>query len=67
MRDNGELSPRTFLTYYGMCSDVCKAFGRNRLVSDLEPDDFRKLTRRLAKSRGLVALGNAIQRVQIAV
>jgi integrase len=64
LRDNHELSPRTFLTYHGTCADVCKAFGRNRLVSDLLPDDFRKLRIALAKKRGLVALGNAVTRVR---
>jgi integrase len=64
LRDNDELSSRTFLTYYRTCEEVVNAFGRNRLVSDLTPDDFRKLRAKLARTRGLVALRNAIQRVR---
>lgn len=63
-RDNKELSPRTFLTYYGTCSQICKAFSRGRLVSDLVPDDFRKLKAKLAKTRKAVALRNEMQRVR---
>jgi integrase len=64
LRDNQELSPRTFLTYYGTCEEVVKAFGRNRLVPDLTPDDFRKLRAKLSKTRGLVTLGNVITRTR---
>lgn len=64
LRDNGELSPRTYLGYYTTCETVVKQFGRNQAVMDLVPADFRKLRATLAKSRGLVALRNAIQNVR---
>jgi integrase len=64
LRDNGELSPRTFQGYYATCDGIVKALGRNRAVSDLVPDDFRKLKDKLAKTRKLVALGNEIIRVR---
>jgi integrase len=64
LRDNGELNPRTFWDYYATCAGVVKAFGGNRAVVDLVPDDFRKLRATLAKRRKAVALGNEIQRVR---
>jgi hypothetical protein len=64
LRDNQELSPRTFLTYYDTCEKVVKVFGRNRLVTDLTPDDFRKLRAKLSKTRGLVTLSNVITRTR---
>jgi len=62
MRDNGELNPRTFREYYDVCDCLVKTFGRNRLVVDLVPDDFRKLRAALAKTRGPVTLRNVMQR-----
>ncbi len=64
LRDNGELSPRTFRGHYDTCATVVKQFGRNRAVADLGPDDFRKLRAQLAKTRGAVALRNEMQRVR---
>src|SRR6516162_8821546 len=49
LRDAGELSPRTWKQYMETCDLVVKHFGRGRLVSDLGPDDFAALRRRLAK------------------
>lgn len=63
-RDNAQISPRTFRGYYDTTEGVVKAFGRNRLVTDLVPDDFRKLRAKLANRLGLVALRNEIQRVR---
>lgn len=64
LRDNGELSPRTFLSYHSTCAIVVKVLGRNRAVTDIMPDDLRKLRGKLAETRGLVALRNAITRVR---
>ena len=63
-RDGGELSPRTFETYYGTCEKLCTYFGRNRAVSAIVPADFRQFRAKLAKTRGAVALGNEITRVR---
>src|SRR5438046_1799028 len=38
--ENGELSPRTYADYQALCARLVKAFGKNRLVVDLRPDDF---------------------------
>jgi integrase len=64
LRDNGELSPRTFRGYYDTCAEVVEVLGRNRAVADLTPNDFGKVRAALAKTRGPVALGNEIQRVR---
>src|SRR5262245_6366227 len=47
--DAGELSPRTWACYKESCDAVVAAFGKARLVADLDPDDFADLRRRLAK------------------
>lgn len=64
LRDGGELSPRTFETYYGTCEKLCKHFNRERVVADITPDDLRQFRAKLAKTRGAVALGNEITRVR---
>jgi integrase len=64
LRDNGELSPRTFQGYFATCETVVESLRKERLVIDLMPDDFRKLRAKLAKKRGMVALRNEMQRVR---
>lgn len=64
LRDNGELSPRTFRGLYDTCATVVKVFGRNRVVNDLAPVDFGKLRDHLSKTRAAVALRNEMQRVR---
>jgi integrase len=63
--DTGELSPRTFRDYHATCQNIEDAFGLSRAVEDLASDDFERLRQRLAGTRGLVALGNEIQRVRV--
>jgi integrase len=55
-RDNGELSPRMFAEYGETCKRLTRVFGKARLVSDLSPDDFAKLRKKMAKTWGLVRL-----------
>ncbi|MBM4128198.1 MAG: integrase [Nitrospira sp.] len=64
LRDNGELSPRTFQGYYSTCETIVKSFGKGRVITDLQPDDFRKLRATLAANRQAVALRNEMQRVR---
>ncbi len=65
LRNNGELSPRTYETYFHTCEKtIVGHLGRKRVVIDLAPDDFRKMRAKLAKTRGPVALGNEITRVR---
>jgi integrase len=62
--DNGELSARTFSEYYSACEIIVKAFGRDRLVEDLRPDDFEKLRNHIAGQWGPIRLRNEVQRVR---
>ncbi len=50
LRDNGELSPRTFQGYHATCETIVNQFGKNRVVTMLIPDDFRKLRGKLTKT-----------------
>jgi len=61
----GDLSQRSLDDYAATCKFVMKAFGKGRLVSDLGPDDFLKLKKRLPKTWGPVRLDNEINRVRI--
>lgn len=64
LRENSELSPRTFRDYYSTCERIIENFGRLRLVDSIGPNDFEKFRETLAKTRGPVALGNEIIRVR---
>jgi integrase len=59
--DTRELSPRTFADYHDTCELIIKAFGLNRLVTDLRPEDFEQLKVGLPKTWGLVRRGKFIQ------
>jgi len=60
----GELKRKTFCDYHRTCALILKLLGRDRLVSDLRPEDFSKYRAKLAEVRGSVALANEIQRVR---
>ena len=62
--DAGELSPRTRAEYGAMAQEVVSHFGKARLVSDLDPDDFAKLRTKLAKKWGPHRLKKAIQYIR---
>jgi integrase len=61
---SGELSPRTYAQYEETCRLLLTHLSK-RLVSDLGPDDFAALRRRLAKCWKPGTLGNFIQRVRM--
>src|SRR5262249_41384362 len=65
MVKTGDLAQRSLEDYAATCKLVIKTFGRNRLVSDLAPDDFEKLRKRMSKTWGPVRLGNEINRVRV--
>ena len=44
--DLGKLSPRTFVEYSRTTDLLIATFGKDRLVIDLRPDDFTKLSAR---------------------
>jgi integrase len=62
--DAGELSPRTWQGYKAATDEVIATFGKARLVSDLDPEDFAKLRNKLAKRLGPHGLGTFIQCVR---
>jgi integrase len=62
--DTSELSPRTWQEQYATCERLIEAFGRERPVLDLSPADFEGLRGSFSKTLGVVALGNAVQRVR---
>jgi integrase len=63
--DAGELSPRTWAQYKETCDLLVEQLGKQRVVSDLGPDDFAALRRHLAKRWSPGTLGNFIQRVRV--
>jgi hypothetical protein len=62
--DSGELSPRTWQGYKGAAEEAVTAFGKSRLVSDLDPSDFEKHRNKLARRLGPHGLGTSIQCVR---
>lgn len=65
MVKSGELTQRTFDDYEQTCALILQELGKNKIVSKLHPADFTKLRERLARKRGLVALGNQISRARV--
>ena len=63
--DSEELSPRTFGDYFATCERLCDAFGKTRLVVDLDTDDFERLRAAYSKTRGLVSVANLVRNVRI--
>jgi integrase len=62
--DVGELSPRTWTDYKDACDEIVAAFGKSRLVADLDPDNFASLRKRMANKWGPHRLGKTIQCVR---
>jgi hypothetical protein len=62
--DAGELSPRTFADCREACIELVAAFGKHRLLSDLEPADFADLRAKVAKRWGPHRLGKFVQSVR---
>jgi integrase len=59
--DSGELTALTWGDYKTACVEVLATFGKGRLVSDLRPEDFAALRKRLAKKWGPHRLNKTIQ------
>src|SRR5262249_25978636 len=62
--DAGELSPRTWQGYKEAVDEVVVAFGKSRLVGDVDPQDFASLRNKLARRYGPHGLGTRIQCVR---
>ena len=63
--ESGELSVRTFGTYYATCRRMAEFFGRDRAADDVRPDDLEGLRAFLACGRGPVALANEVRHVRM--
>jgi integrase len=50
--DSGELSHRTFEDYFLICEKIVVTFGKNRIASDLRPEDFGNLRSEFASIHG---------------
>ena len=61
----GEITHRSFLDYKAVTDRIVRVFGLTRQVEDLLADDFEQLKADIAETRGLVALGNEIQRCRV--
>ncbi len=59
--DAGELSPRTWADYKRVCDLLVAHFGKQRVVSDLRPEDFAGLRKKAAKKWGPHRLATTIQ------
>ncbi len=62
--DSDELSPRTWQDYKCTTDRIVQEFGKERLVEDLDGDDFDEFRANIAKGCGPVRLANEIQRVK---
>jgi len=62
--DSAEITERTWKELFKTCLTITKAFGRDRMVSDLRGTDFDDLRAKLAKRLGPVRLTNEVQRVR---
>ncbi len=63
--DTGEITSVTFLDYHRSCELMVEFFKRDTLIDDLGAREFEKYRNHLAKTRGIVALGNEINRSRI--
>jgi integrase len=62
--DAGELSPRTWTDYKAATDLLVEQFGKQRVVADLDPEDFSPLRNKLAKKNGPHRLGKIIQLIR---
>lgn len=60
MKDSGELAQRSFRDYFKACERIIEHFGRERLVEDVRVADFDEYRVKVAKGRGLHAIGTQV-------
>ena len=63
--ETGELSPRTFSEYEATCEKLLGVLGKNLVVEEIQAQDLLKVRQSLAKTRGVISLGNEIGRVRV--
>jgi integrase len=62
--ENGEIAPRTWDDSKVITDRIVETFGKTKQVKGLRNSDFERLCKKLAERLGVVALGNAVQRVR---
>jgi integrase len=65
MLESGELSIHTWNGYDAVCNELVKAFTRDRLLTDILPEDFEGLRSTWAAKWGAVRLGSEINRARV--
>jgi hypothetical protein len=63
--EEGTLKQLSWNDYKATCDRIISKFGRTRAVADLRSEDFEQFRAAIAKTRGLTATGNEIQRVRV--
>jgi integrase len=63
--ETGEITNRSFGDYYRVCQRIITVFGKMRLVSELNVDDFDRLRSEISRTWGPVGLGNEINRIRM--
>lgn len=58
------ITQRTYDDYFSTCTRIERVLGKSRPADQLKPADFAKLRSDISKTRGIVALGNEIQRIR---
>jgi integrase len=62
---SGEITERHFRNLYATCRSIVNEFGASTHVANLRPNNFENLRMKLARGRGLYALGNQIRHVRM--
>ncbi len=60
----GDLSPHTWQAYHAICAELVKAFGKDRLVTDILAEDFGQLYATWAKKWGAERLASETRRAK---
>ena len=63
--DAGELTELSYRDYYRSCKRLIDHFGTERRVDDLRPIDFEAFRAKLAKTLGVTALLNEVNRCRV--
>ncbi len=65
LQDSGELSPHTWKAYHDISENVIAFLGKDRLLSDIRPEDFERLRANWAAKWGPARLASEINRAKV--
>lgn len=63
--ESGELSPRSFREYEATGKRLVAILGKTIVVEEIRPDDLLRVRKKLAETRGPIALGSEIGRCRV--